>query len=254
MRILPVIDLLSGAVVRGVAGNRAKYRPIVSPLVSDARPDTVARAFHERFGFSECYVADLDAIAGRPGNYDAWRQITDAGFQLWLDAGIGTIARAEDVLRALDSSGSREVEHRLVIGLESLASLTELGELVKRLGRQRIVFSLDLKDGELLACATELQRLSPGQVVTEAVQRGIERLIVLDLADVGANGGTRTLDLCRKLRLRHSNLELVAGGGVRNVSDLQRLAEAGCAVALVASALHDGQLSPENCRVAEGWQ
>jgi phosphoribosylformimino-5-aminoimidazole carboxamide ribotide isomerase len=34
-----------------------------------------------------------------------------------------------------------------------------------------------------------------------------------------------------------------AGGGIRGFDDLARLAAAGCAGALVASALHDGALS-----------
>jgi phosphoribosylformimino-5-aminoimidazole carboxamide ribotide isomerase len=68
-------------------------------------------------------------------------------------------------------------------------------------------------------------------------------MIVLDLADVGTGGGTRTLDLCRELKAKHPQIELIAGGGVRNLDDLKRIADAGCSGALVASALHDGRLT-----------
>lgn len=253
MQILPVIDLLGGLVVRGVAGKRAEYRPIVSPLVRDAEPDTVARAFHTQFGFGECYVADLDAIAGKPGNRDAWHRIADAGLRLWLDAGVGTVAQAERVRIALDSSSTPPVEHRLIIGLESLASLAELGELVRLLGNDQIVFSLDLQAGELLTSDPQLQQRAPRDLIAQVVDQGIRRLIVLDLADVGVGGGTRTLDLCHELHRLHPALELIAGGGVRHLQDLQGLASAGCSVALVASALHDGRLSVSDCRIAAGW-
>jgi hypothetical protein len=63
MRIIPVMDLMAGQVVRGIAGRRAEYRPLVSPLCGSSAPLEVARAFRG-LGFSEMYLADLDAIAG----------------------------------------------------------------------------------------------------------------------------------------------------------------------------------------------
>src|SRR5437868_13104425 len=64
MPILPVIDLMGGQVVRGVAGRREAYRPMVSTLTDSSDPLAVACAFRKRFGFEELYLADLDAIAG----------------------------------------------------------------------------------------------------------------------------------------------------------------------------------------------
>jgi len=45
MRIIPVIDLMHGQVVRGIAGQRHTYQPIQSRLVASADPMAVARAF-----------------------------------------------------------------------------------------------------------------------------------------------------------------------------------------------------------------
>ncbi|MEX2558660.1 MAG: HisA/HisF-related TIM barrel protein, partial [Pirellulales bacterium] len=59
----------------------------------------------------------------------------------------------------------------------------------------------------------------------------------------GMDAGVAALALCRELRQRHQQLELVSGGGVRGLQDLRALAEAGCDAALVASALHDGRLT-----------
>ena len=63
MRVIPVIDLMGGHVVRGVAGERSRYRPVVSLLAQDAAPRSVAQAFAQRLGAREVYVADLDAIS-----------------------------------------------------------------------------------------------------------------------------------------------------------------------------------------------
>ncbi len=64
MRVIPVLDIMGGVVVRGVAGRRSEYRPIESSLCSSCDPPVVARAIVERFGLAEFYIADLDAISG----------------------------------------------------------------------------------------------------------------------------------------------------------------------------------------------
>jgi phosphoribosylformimino-5-aminoimidazole carboxamide ribotide isomerase len=81
-----------------------------------------------------------------------------------------------------------------------------------------------------------------------AVEAGFQRLIVLDLAFVGVNQGPGVERLCSSLRAAHPQIELIAGGGVRGVDDLRRLADCGCDAALVASALHDGRLTARDLR------
>ncbi|MCA9270670.1 MAG: hypothetical protein KDA41_19445, partial [Planctomycetales bacterium] len=92
--ILPVIDLLGGQVVRGVAGRREEYRPIVSRIAAGSAPTQVAAALAQRFGFRDAYVADLDAIAGAEPAWEDYQAIADAGLQLWVDAGAGEVDRA----------------------------------------------------------------------------------------------------------------------------------------------------------------
>jgi len=242
MRVIPVIDLLNGAVVRGVAGRRKQYRPIESQIAADSQPATVARAFASDFGFDTAYVADLDAIRhGRPEVAD-WRQIAAAGLTLWLDAGIGTAATAENALTRLAEAG---IDARLVVGLESLESAAELSAIRELCDNRPPIFSLDLRAGQPLTRIRCWQNLAPLELAKIALATGYRDLIVLDLADVGTNSGTRTLDLCRQIvALTAFPANLVAGGGVRSLADLKVLELAGCSAALVASALHDGRLTP----------
>jgi phosphoribosylformimino-5-aminoimidazole carboxamide ribotide isomerase len=77
-------------------------------------------------------------------------------------------------------------------------------------------------------------------------------VIVLDLARVGSGTGV-DLDLLARVRRAAPGLALLAGGGVRDAADLDRLADAGCDGALVATALHDGRIgAAEVARVARG--
>jgi phosphoribosylformimino-5-aminoimidazole carboxamide ribotide isomerase len=63
MRCILACDLMGGIVVRGVRGERDRYRPIseYSQLVATPDPVDVIRTIRPR----ETYIADLDRITGR---------------------------------------------------------------------------------------------------------------------------------------------------------------------------------------------
>src|SRR4051794_10759704 len=62
MRVIGVIDVMGGVVVRGVGGRRSEYRPVASSLCASAAPLDVAEAFRRECGIGELYLADLEAI------------------------------------------------------------------------------------------------------------------------------------------------------------------------------------------------
>jgi phosphoribosylformimino-5-aminoimidazole carboxamide ribotide isomerase len=239
MRIIPVLDLKAGQVVHAIAGRRHEYRPVVSQLTASSRPGQVARAFQEQLGLTECYLADLDAIAGSAPNLPAYAVVQGQGLRLWVDAGI---QRPEQAAVLVDAG----VEG-IVVGLETVAGPQELAEICRQLGPDRLLFSLDLKEGRPLA-ATGTWGDEPWSIASQAVETGVRRLIVLDLARVGGGGGTGTEALCRRLVTTYPELEICAGGGVGSRNDLLRLRDAGVHAALVASALHDGRLRPADWR------
>ena len=234
MRILPVLDLMGGHVVRGIAGRRAEYRP----LAGSSDPLTVARDFRRAFGLTTLYAADLDAISGKP-SLAVHEQLTADGFALWLDAGLRHASDAKPLLGV----------HRLIAGLETLASPRHLAELVDEVGPERLVFSLDLKGGKPLA-STEWPT-EPMAIARTAISFGISSIILLDLARVGVGQGIGTGDLCVSLRRESPTLEITAGGGVRQASDLRHLESLGVDWALVASALHDGSITRTD--LVRGW-
>jgi phosphoribosylformimino-5-aminoimidazole carboxamide ribotide isomerase len=240
MRVIPVIDLKGGLVVRGIAGQRSRYQPVVSVLAADASPRSVANAFAKTLGRNEVYVADLDAIAGGEPAWAAYEQIAAAGLRLWVDAGMGDVSRAGQLARW---AATRVPAAGLVVGLESVPDPEQLSAIHTALRDVDSLFSLDLHCGGPLTCSPAWQRAAPRQIAETAVAAGFRRLLVLDLAAVGVNRGPASVELCHELRMAHPQLELVTGGGVRGRDDLRRLAATGCDAVLVASALHDGRLT-----------
>jgi phosphoribosylformimino-5-aminoimidazole carboxamide ribotide isomerase len=235
LRIYPVIDLLGGVAVRGVGGDRARYRPVRSVLAASPRPLAVARAVRARLGLERLYVADLDAIAGAPPSAAVLRSLASDGFRLLVDAGCRSAADAVSLL----GSGAEEV----IAPLETLPGPSALAEILEAAGASRVVFSLDMKAGALLGRSTAWPSGGAMGVAREAHRLGARRLLVLDLAKVGSGTGPGHFDLIRAIRERFPGVEVLAGGGVRSAADLRALAEAGAHAALVASALHDGAIA-----------
>jgi phosphoribosylformimino-5-aminoimidazole carboxamide ribotide isomerase len=233
IRVVPVIDLKDGSVVRAVGGRRHEYRPIRSQIAADAQPITVAKAFVDR-GYREAYVADLDAIASSEPAWSIYQTLLACGLDLWVDAGVNNEHRASQL--AGFANGSLHV----VVGLESIGRRSVADKLFNLIGPERFIFSLDLRDGQPIT-DEPAWRDKPLAIVDDVLNLGISRLIVLDLANIGNSEGPATISLCQTIRDCHPLVELVSGGGVRNQQDLDSLATAGCNAVLVASALHDGQ-------------
>ncbi len=244
MAILPVMDLKDGQVVRAVRGQRAAYRPVTSTFSSEPSPSSVAKGLVEYFGFDLVYVADLDAIEGREPNWQGLQQISDSGLRVWIDMGLGSLARTREVCRFCDEHVSLGA---IIIALESIDHPDSLAGFTSQVqDLDRYVFSIDLRDGAPLNQSPSWQGMSPRKIADLAVSVGFQRLIVLDLASVGSGEGPSVEILCRQIRAAHPHGQLTSGGGVRDASDVRRLESAGCDYVLVASALHDGRIDRDS--------
>ena len=234
MRLIGVIDLLDGRAVHARRGERERYAPIAG---GDAA--ALASRYVREFGLHEVYVADLDAILGRDAQEPVVAAVCASGVQVWLDAGV----TSADQARHAHALGVTHV----VIGLETLASFEALDVICGALGGDCVAFSLDLRDGQPIGTAAADQR--PQQIASRAAAAGVSSIILVDLARVGSESGPDLETVARVRDAVHEQL-LIAGGGVRGVDDLARLAEAGCDGALVATALHTGQLSAAGVEAA----
>jgi phosphoribosylformimino-5-aminoimidazole carboxamide ribotide isomerase len=186
------------------------------------------------FGCRELYLADLDAIRGSEPDWALYAALHEQGFRLWVDGGIRRTTRAHQLANAGIES--------IVAGLETVASPAELAAMARAFG-ERLVFSLDLYHGEPLGDRDAWQGHDADAIAAQVLLLGIRRLLVLDLARVGLDGGTGTREICARLCAKHPHLSVSAGGGVRHRGDLLELQNCGVQTVLVASALHDGRLT-----------
>jgi phosphoribosylformimino-5-aminoimidazole carboxamide ribotide isomerase len=235
--ILGVLDLQHGLAVRARGGRRDDYAPIGSVAGESIPPGdatALAQRYVDRLGVAALYIADLDAIERRTPQHAVVRTIASVGVPVWLDAGVTS---SEDAGQAMDCGASR-----LIVGLETLSSFQVLESIVKAIGRERVVFSLDLRDGQPIATTHELAQQRPEDLAARAAAAGVSAMLMLDLARVGSGSGV-DLELLARIRSVVSTVPLYVGGGVRSIADVEQLRRVGCDGALVATALLDGQIT-----------
>ena len=220
------------------AGARDRYSAVQSAAgwpIDPGNAKTLAEVYTDVLGISEIYAADLDAILDRQPQDEVTRDLASMPSPLWLDAGVRSV---DDARRAIAVGASR-----VIVGLETLPSFAVLSQICGAIGRDRVVFSLDLRDGQpMVTNGVQLpSALSPENIAGAAAAGGVGTLIVIDLARVGTSRGLDVALLAR-IRAAAPGLNLIAGGGVRAWDDLVDVAKAGCHGALLATALHNGRI------------
>jgi phosphoribosylformimino-5-aminoimidazole carboxamide ribotide isomerase len=241
LRVIPVLDLSAGrAVLAQGRDRRETYAPVRSVLASAAAagdPLAVARAYRDVLGCEEWYVADLDAIAGGAVQRSVLRDLSELGGRLLVDDAVATAERAVELVT--------DGVQRVVVGLETLPSFGVVAAVSRAIGPERVVFSLDLRDGVPLLLPDGPVSGAPTELARAALRAGAGAILVLDLARVGSGRGV-DLPLVQALRRAHPRVELLAGGGIGTPRELERLADAGLDGALVATALHDGRVKRDD--------
>ena len=226
MQIIPVIDLKNGLVVHAKQGNRDEYAPLKSEICKSSNIFDVINAFSSLFGFSTIYIADLNAITRQSNNADLLADILSAFPHIifWIDAGYPLC----------DENLQKHANFLPVLGSESFSE-ANVCVITNFIGN--FILSLDYSaTGEMGAKTLfSKQELWP------------ENVIIMSLPRVGSNQGPdfERLLACRK---QFPKQNIIAAGGIRDIEDLIKLEQIGIHQALIATALHNGKITPNDVR------
>ena len=240
MLILPAIDLKDGQCVRLWQGDYGRTTEYGDPVEAATRWLAAGTRY--------LHVVDLDAAAtGQPRNRPAVSAIAAEaqreGVPVQLGGGLRT---ALDVAIALGTGISRAIVGTAAIETPGLAAT-----LVQRFGAERIIISLDARDGIV---ATRGWQESSGRPVTELAQElvnyGVTRFVYTDVSRDGtltAPNVAATAEL-----VQATAAAVIASGGVTTADHIRELAAAGCEGAIIGRALYDGRLALEEALAAAG--
>jgi phosphoribosylformimino-5-aminoimidazole carboxamide ribotide isomerase len=218
MRCILACDLKGGAVVRGVKGERHKYLPVSqeSLVVSTSVPVEVIKEIRPK----ETYIADLDRIIGTGDNLNDIASISKLT-KTMTDIGVKF---KEDVIEA------KKVSNSVIMGTETASF-----QLMKDFEGTNIIVSVDMKNGKMMWYDREFDT-GPLEAIKKLNDLEIEAIILLDVGRVGSGQGIDTSLLSDAVS--SSRHDVIIGGGVNDMSDLERIEKCGASGAIIASAIH----------------
>ncbi len=222
MEIIPVIDLLDTCVVHARRGERHNYRPIQSSLCKSSQPLDVVQGLLKLYPFKQLYIADLNAIQKRGNHQATVASIISAypALNIWLDCGISCMD---------DLTNWQDLGIDFVIGSECLGDL-------------KTYISLQQTDNHLLSLDFDTQDyLGPTELLDQPALWP-DRVIAMTLSQVGSESGPDVARL-NDLYSRSDKQKIYAAGGIRHIEDVLALKNIGLSGALVATALHCGNIT-----------
>lgn len=210
MKLFLAMDLRQNLVVHGKSGLRETYKPLDWGCSPTAEPIS----FVKTIGPEYLYIADLDRIEGT-GSHDAIIQkCAEDVRSCYVDRGCHS---PDDML-----AGDRIVN---IVGTETGGS-----DLSRYHGG---CLSIDMKQGLVIPFGKD-----PVDVLTSAQGWDFDGCILLNVSAVGTESGIDG-HMLEKLRGAYDR-QLLYGGGVATLGDLEIISNSGFDGAIISTALHRG--------------
>ena len=230
MILLPAIDIRGGNAVRLYQGDYDKEK-----VYSDD-PVKVVLSFKEA-GASAVPLVDLAAaLAGSPVNFSVIKEIIAAcGLFAEVGGGVRSLERIEQYLKT--GAG------RVILGSAAVHNFPLVGEAVKFFG-DRVAVGVDAYGGKV---ATGGWKNVTGLDAFDFCKRledcGVRTVIYTDISRDGTLAGTN-LNAYKKLK-ELTKMDIVASGGIADISELIKLKEMGVSGAVLGKAIYDGAIEPK---------
>ena len=228
MKIFPAIDLYEGKAVRLYKGDYAEM------TVYSENPVEIALDFKAQ-GAEWIHLVDLEgARDGDTPNLETIRRIVqESGLRAEVGGGIRSIEVIEKYLAAGVS--------RVILGTAAVTDPAFLSEAVARFG-EHIAVGVDIKDGCVAIKGwRETSALEAFDFCRKLESLGVKTVICTDISKDGAMQGTNhaLYDAMRK----ELGMQIIASGGVTDITDIKRLAAMNLYGAIIGKAYYTKAIS-----------
>jgi phosphoribosylformimino-5-aminoimidazole carboxamide ribotide isomerase len=232
MKIIPAIDLMDGQVVRLYKGD-----PNQKTVYSD-NPASVAKQW-ESAGADILHLVDLDATLGRGSNLDVIKKILDTvSIPVEVAGGLRDRSLAMDVAK---------LSERIVLGTLAFKDKPLLKSLLSETGPEKIVISVDHKDGEIVIHGWQKDtgiKLIPA--MTEFLDMGFTEFLLTNVSRDGTLEGPDLEFLEQACALPNANV--IASGGISNANDVKDVKEKNPFGVILGKALYENKVSIEEAK------
>jgi len=232
MKIIPAIDLMEGKVVRLYKGD-PKQKTIYSE-----NPIEVAKKW-EQNGADMLHLVDLDATLGTGSNLPLIKKIIEkVNIPIEVAGGL----RDESVIME-----TPKIAQQIVVGTLAFKDKTTLKKIFQKLGPEKIVISVDHKDGETVIHGWQT---GTGVKLIEAMKEflamGFTEFLLTNVNRDGTLEGPDLEFLEQACNLDNANV--IASGGISNVNDVQDVKGKNSFGVILGKALYENQISIEEAK------
>lgn len=228
MLIFPAIDIKNGTCVRLYQGEMSTAEQVANSALEAAGAFKAA-------GASWVHMVDLDgAVEGVRKNTGIFLEVVQkSGLKVEVGGGIRTMA---DIAFYLENGISR-----VILGSIALRDALLVRQAVAEFGGQ-IAVGIDARDGMVAAEGwVETSAVSDVELAKRMEDAGVQCLICTDIARDGMLSGPNLGQLTRIQRA--VKCDIVASGGVTNLSDIAALRDCGLYGAICGRSIYKGTLS-----------
>lgn len=230
MRIYPAIDIKDGKCVRLLQGRFSDV------TVFSDDPADMAKKW-EKLGGEFLHTVDLDgALKGRGVNAEVIRRICSS-VNIPVQTG-GGIRSSEDIKARLEAGVSR-----VIIGTKAVSDSEFVKNAVREYG-DKIVIGIDAKDG--MAAVEGWEKTSDLKAVEFAKKMeslGVKTIVYTDIATDGTLKGPNLAAM--EEMANKTSLDVIASGGVGNISHVEALKNTGVEGVIIGRALYTGGVDLE---------
>jgi len=232
MKIIPAVDLMDGQVVRLYKGD-----PKQKTVYSD-NPVEIAKKW-EANGADMLHIVDLDATLGIGSNISIIKKILEEiSIPVEVAGGLRDESLILDVIK---------ISSRVVIGTLAFKDKELLKKLLLSLGPEKIVISVDHKDGEIV---THGWQQGTGIKLIESIKEflamGFTEFLLTNVNRDGTLEGPDLEFLEQACQL--DNVNVIASGGISNVADIKNVKEKNAFGVILGKALYENKISIEEAK------
>lgn len=229
MEVIPAIDIIEGKCVRLIKGDFEKKK------IYSINPLKIASLF-QKFGLKRLHLIDLEGA--KEGKIKNWETIEKIAKKTNLKIEFGGGIKEEKEIKKLFGLGIDKV----ILGSLVLKEPKNFKKILKKFRPEKIIVAVDIKRGKI--CYRGWQKEAKKELsafLEELSKLGVRTIICTDIERDGTLKGPN-FSLYKKLVSNFPNLEVIASGGVRNISDLKRFSKIGLSRAIIGKAIYEKKI------------
>lgn len=227
MIIIPAIDLKDKKCVQLVGGVFGSEQVVIEDVAA------VAEQFYAA-GIKRLHIIDLDAAKSIGDNMPIIKNLlASKQCEAEVGGGIRTFQKAEEIIAA----GADYI----IVGTAAVKNKQFLKGLITRIGKQRIIISLDYKNRKVLThgwdAATEKSPLEFGKELQNLCGAFLMTCVDKEGQLKGSDAEYLT-EIVREIRV-----PIIASGGINSLDDLKNLKKIGVFGAVIGMAIYKGNIN-----------